>query len=307
MLESSFTPRSRAQQAVSCLFLPSIVLLNLSAFALAYSQAASLELIVTLGSVFTLAAAWFLQRWLPLQATWNAPHADTRTDLVSMAVLLGAVDPVLKALGIAVAVWCVSQAPAWSSLFPSDLPFAAQVLLAVLLLELGKYAAHRLHHALPALWWLHAMHHSPKRFSAINNFRFHPLNYTINFSMSVLPMLLIGIPADVMWAYLAITQPVLMIQHANLDLRNPWLDKLFATPRSHLWHHDADERAGQLNFGSALLIWDHVFGTFRKVADGQMQPERIGLYAGSAYPAQASYLAQLLSMLKPPCCRRAGA
>lgn len=295
-----------SQRVVSRIFLPSVIMLNLLAFLWALHAGASLELTITLASVLTLAAAWGLQRWLPLRAVWNAPHADTRTDVASMVVLLGAVDPLLKALGTALAVWLAAQAPALSALFPVHLPFAVQVLLALLLIELGKYAAHRLHHALPALWWLHALHHSPQRFTALNNFRFHPLNYTINFSVSVLPMLLIGIPADVMWAYLAITQAVLMMQHANLDLRNPWLDKIFATPRSHLWHHDADERAGQLNFGSALLIWDHVFGTYRKTTAGQMQPARIGLYAGSAYPAQASYLAQLLSMLKPPCCGRAG-
>jgi ornithine lipid hydroxylase len=106
------------------------------------------------------------------------------------------VDPLLKALGATAALWLATQASPWAHLFPTDLPFAAQVLLALGLIELGKYAAHRMHHALPALWWLHAMHHSPQRFSCVNNFRFHPLNYAINFALSILPMLLIGIPAD---------------------------------------------------------------------------------------------------------------
>lgn len=296
-----------AQYAVARLFLPSVFTLNLLAFAWAVHTGVSLELIVLIGSVLSLASAWGLQRWIPLQAAWNTSHADTRTDACSLIVLLGAVDPLLKALGAAFAVWLAAKAPAMSALFPAYWPFAAQVLLALLLMELGKYAAHRMHHALPSLWWLHAMHHSPQRFTALNNFRFHPVNYAINFTIGVLPMLLIGIPADVMWAYLAITQPVLMMQHANLDLRNPWLDKIFVTPRSHLWHHDADEQAGQLNFGSSILLWDHVFGSYRKLQTGQMQPARIGLYSGSMYPAQESYLAQLLSMLKPPCCGRAGA
>lgn len=285
-------------------FLPAVLAMNSLAFAVAYGVGASLEIVVTLGSVLTLLMVWALQRWIPLQDAWNVPNADTKTDLTSMAILLGLIDPLLKMLGAAVAIWLVAQASPLAMLFPKDWPFIAQVALAVLLLELGKYAAHRLHHALPALWWLHAMHHSPQRFTAINNFRFHPLNYAINFCMSVLPMLLIGIPAEVMWAYLALTQPVLMIQHANLDLRNPWLDRLFATPRTHLWHHDADEIAGQLNFGSALLIWDHVFGTYR--ATTQQQPAKIGLYAGSSYPAQASYFAQWLTLFKSGCCAQGG-
>ncbi len=287
-------------------FLPAVLTLNGLAFMAAYKYGVSLELVITVGSVWTLLFAWLLQRWIPLQDAWNARHADTKTDLTSMAILLGAIDPLLKAFGAAAAVAIAAQLSPISTLFPQDAPFALQVLLAVLLLELLKYVAHRLHHALPALWWLHALHHSPQRFTAINNFRFHPLNYAINFVLSVLPMLLMGIPADVMWAYLAITQPVLMMQHANLNVRNPWLDKIFATPRSHQWHHDADVRAGQFNFGSSLLIWDHVFGTYRASSMALPQPAQIGLYAGSRYPATASYLDQLLSMFKPGCCASGG-
>jgi ornithine lipid hydroxylase len=304
MREPNHPTRCICAALASRLFLPLVLLLNGFAFLWAYSNSVSLELVVTVGSVATLLLAWLFQRWIPLRAVWNQPHADTKTDFFSMAVLLGLADPLLKALGAAAALWFAAKASPWSTLFPTDLPFAAQVLLALGLLELGKYAAHRAHHALPALWWLHAMHHSPGRFSVVNNFRFHPLNYAINFALSVLPMLLIGIPADVMWAYLAITQPVLMIQHANLDLKNPWLDRVFATPRSHLWHHDADASAGQLNFGSSLLVWDHVFGTYRHSA--LAQPQAIGLYAGSSYPAQASYLDQLLSIFKPGCCAIGG-
>lgn len=303
---------TRASAACSCklarfasrAFLPGVLAANGLAFVVAWSTGFSLEWVVTAGSALTLLLAWLLQRWIPMQDAWNAPHADTRSDLASMAVLLGVIDPMLKIFGTALAVHLASQASPLATLFPTHAPFAVQVVLALLLLELGKYAAHRLHHAWHALWWLHAMHHSPKRFTAINNFRFHPLNYGINFCMSVLPLLLMGIPAEVMWAYLAITQPILMMQHANLNLRNPWLDKIFATPRSHLWHHDADERVGQLNFGSSLLMWDHVFGTYR--ATTEQQPLQIGLYAGSNYPAQSSYWSQLGSMLKPDCCASGG-
>jgi ornithine lipid hydroxylase len=304
MREPSNPSRCICTAIIARLFLPLVLLFNGLAFLLAYSNSASLELVVTMGSIATLLLAWLLQRWIPLRVVWNQPHADTKADFLSLAVLLGLADPLLKALGAAATLWFAAHASPWSTLFPTDLHFVAQVLLALGFIELGKYVAHRMHHALPALWWLHAMHHSPQRFSALNNFRFHPLNYAINFVMSVLPMLLIGIPADVMWAYLAITQPVLMIQHANLDLKNPWLDRVLATPRSHLWHHDADATSGQLNFGSSLLIWDHVFGTYR--LSMLAQPERIGLYAGSNYPAQASYLDQLFSVFKPGCCALGG-
>jgi ornithine lipid hydroxylase len=81
------------------------------------------------------------------------------------------------------------------------------------------------------------MHHSSERLYTMNNFRYHPLNYTINFALSVFPLMLIGVPSEVLFGYMVITQPILMLQHANIDLRSGWLNYVVSTNELHRWHH----------------------------------------------------------------------
>lgn len=72
---------------------------------------------------------------------------------------------------------------------------------------------------------------------------------------------------------------------------------------AHRWHHSNRTVEANCNFGSALLLWDHVFGTWR-AADTDRGPATLGLFGdGGQYPATRGYLAQLGSMFGPVCCR----
>jgi ornithine lipid hydroxylase len=220
-------------------------------------------------------------------------------------MLLGVIDPLLKAAAPLLVVFAYSTVTTRETFafFPANAPFVVQLILATLLIELGRYWAHRLHHTNRFLWWLHAMHHSSERLYAVNNFRFHPLNYVVNFALSTFPLMLVGVPADVLFGYMALTQPVLMLQHANINLRSGWLNYVLSTNELHRWHHSSDANEADSNYGSALVIWDHVFGTFKFPRNNQT-PKRLGLFEQSAnYPARASYLQQLLSAFGPSCCR----
>ena len=278
---------------------------GLAAFMVTRALGGPLELVVTLPSVLVLAVSAVLERWLPYRHEWSRSSGDAGTDLTSAAVLIGAVDPLLKAaMPLALIVLWPGAAPSGGGMdWFSDMPFALQVTLALLWIELAKYGAHRWHHTNRGLWWLHALHHGSQRLYTLNNFRFHPLNHVINQLLSIGPLLLAGVPVDVLLACLAITQPVLMLQHADIDLRSGWLNPVFSSNEAHRWHHSASVAEANCNFGSALLLWDHVFGTWR-AADTDRGPAAIGLFGhGGRYPATRSYLAQLGSMFSPACCR----
>ena len=276
---------------------------SLGAFFWAREAHASLTLAVLGASVATLALAAVLERVMPWRAQWNEPRGDVGTDLASAGVLIGVVDPLLKGVAPLIVVMLyasLSRDPA-QGLFPVTAPFAAQVVLATALIEFGRYWSHRWHHAHRALWWLHAMHHGSERLYTLNNFRFHPLNRAINFGLSTLPLMLLGAPQDVLLGYLAISQPVLMLQHANIDLRSGWLNWIFSSNELHRWHHSTEPAQANSNYGSAFVLWDQVFGTFQP-ADGS--PQRVGLFGPSRrYPAESNYLAQLLSAFGPACCK----
>lgn len=274
-------------------FLPLALLASMASFSLARASGGNLELAVIVPAVAALLLALLAERSMPYRAEWRRPHGDVATDLASTVLLFALVDPLMKWLG---------PMAASLALFPTGWPFWLQVALAALLAEFGSYWSHRLHHSQPALWWLHALHHGSERLYALNNFRIHPLNYALNYLLGIAPLIVLGVPQDVILGYFALTLPVLMTQHANLPLQNGWLNYVFSTNEVHRWHHSARAGEGDSNFGRALVLWDQVFGTFR-YQPGRNDPARVGLYAGSRYPARASFREQLASMFLPGCCR----
>lgn len=279
-----------------------LVTASLMLFTSAWQMGISLEIAVLVASVSTLALVWWLERKLPYRKQWNKNHGDLVTDIASAGVLVAVIDPLIKA--IAPSALVALYAAFFTTPLAVEWPLWLQVAAVLLLVEFGKYWAHRLHHAVAPLWWLHAMHHSSERLYFLNGMRFHPLNYMANFALSVWPVMLAGFSPEAILGYLAITQPVVLLQHANIDLRHGALNKLFSTPEVHRWHHSTTPDEANRNYGNALLIWDHVFGTFKSAA-GFDATKTIGLFSLSKaqYPATSSYLGQLLSMFRPPCCR----
>ncbi len=294
---------ARMRNAISRGLLPLSLLASVGLFWHARAIGGNLQLATIVPAVAVLALAMACERLAPYRADWNLARGDTRTDATSAAMLFGVVDPLLKWMVpvlLATLLAPTDPTPAWTAF-----PFLVQVLAATLLAELTSYWAHRLHHALPALWWLHALHHGSERLYALNNFRIHPLNYAINYLFGIGPLLLLGAPEAVVLGYLALTYPVLMLQHANLPLRNGWLNQVFSTNEVHRWHHADTPGQGDRNFGRALVLWDQVFGTFRYLPE-RNDPRAVGLYAGHRYPARAPFSRQVLSMLLPGCCRAPG-
>jgi ornithine lipid hydroxylase len=280
------------------------VFFSFGIFMAARAAALNLEITVLLTTITTLLFAIVLERVMPFRESWNHSLQDTRTDLTSAVLLLGFVDPLLKMGAPLLLVFVYGLLPdamAAKNLWAS-LPFLMQLAIAILLIELGEYASHRLHHTNKKLWWLHAMHHSSERLNAVNNFRFHPVNYIFNFGLGVLPAMLIGLPQEVLLAYLAIAQPVLMLQHANIDLQSGWANKIFSTNELHRWHHSSDDAEANNNYGHAFVIWDHVFGTYKYKAE-IASPKRVGLFSSShRYPSRQGYFSQLRSVFTPGCC-----
>lgn len=285
------------------MLLPLSVAVSMLAFFTARAQGANLELVLTVTTVGILLLAIAAERLQPFRPDWNRSQGDTLTDLTSAGVLAALVDPLLKYFGPILMVGLYAYLPLTTETHAlAALPFALQLTVVILLVEFMKYWLHRLHHAQPGLWWLHAMHHSSRRLYALNNLRFHPLNYSLNVLGSLLPLMLLGAPAELILAYLAFSQPVVMWQHANLDARHGLLNYLFSTNELHRWHHSTVSHEANRNYGNAIMLWDLVFRTFRyhKVDNA---PHQVGLFSGSAhYPASASYWRQLSSMFSPVCC-----
>ena len=278
-------------------FLGFAIAQSVALFALAYFQNWDLELAVLAGSLITLFAGIAVERFIPYRADWNKNQCDIPTDASSALVLVAIVDPLLKLLGplavIAIYGSLNLSQPSWLN----SLPLPAQIALVTMLVELGRYWSHRLHHFAEPLWWLHAMHHSSQRLYLINTMRFNPLNYVLNFLIGAFPVLLLNPSPEALFGYLALSQPVLMLQHANINLKSGRLNYIFSTNELHRWHHSTNTGKANSNFGNAIVLWDQIFGTFKiESAHDDSQPD-VGLFESSRnYPSNAGYFKQVLSI-----------
>ncbi len=254
--------------------------------------------IMAAASVAVIVLSVVIERIYPFKSGWNEGDNDTLGDITLFVMIFGVLDSALKWLtpfGILILFGN------WSGQ-GMDLPLWLQAILAGLLIEFGAYVSHYLHHNNRFLWPLHAMHHSPERLYTLNNFRFHPFNHVINHLLMIVPPLLIGFSAPAILAYTALSTPILLLQHSNIDFRFGWLNLILNTNEAHRWHHSDRLQEGNSNYGRATLIFDQIFKTYY-FPNGQNTPEKIGLYQSSEnFPRARNTVAQLLYPFSRQCC-----
>ena len=257
---------------------------------------------VMAGAAFGLIGlSLLLERRWPHDPAWSeVPRVEVAGDVGSFVLIFGLLDGALKWLTPFVVL---ALLPLPGSL---TLPLWQQVVLVVLWIEFAAWASHWAHHRYKPLWALHAMHHSTERLYTLNNFRFHPFNHVLNHLAMILPLLWLGVAAEAILIYTALSLPVLLLQHSNIAFDFGRLNLLFNTNDLHRWHHSAHPDEGVMNLGRALVLWDQVFGTYLRPAAAQA-PERIGLFRASRhFPAASRFWAQLAWPLSRDCCRASG-
>ncbi len=215
---------------------------------------------------------------LPYRPHWQATREELKSDVAYIALVQIALPAALSAGLVALAAYLPSIG---LEIWPHGWSIAAQLVVMVLLADFARYWLHRACHSIPALWRLHAVHHSPEGLHALNVGRFHPIEKALQVVIDGLPFLLIGVAPDVLAAYLVLFSVNGFFHHANIDLRLGWLNWVFSGPELHRWHHSRDPRISDHNFGSILIFWDTLFGT-RLLPAGE-EVEDLGL-RNRAYP-----------------------
>lgn len=251
-----------------------------------------LALIAQIG-VFWPVIAW-LERRRPERAEWNMPHDDVRTDILHL-VFSGTLMQLLFQLTLGAAAVAVGKAVASSTgggLWPTAAPVAVQLLLALVVAELGHYAFHRLSHEHPLVWRLHAPHHSARRLYWLNATRFQWLDIFSLIALQSMPLLILGAGREALLAYALFASVYGQIQHMNVRVDSPWLDWIFSTPGLHRWHHSTDPREGNTNYGAILIVWDLVFRSFFRPSNRAFDAD-VGIGDMPNFPS--GYIAQQLS------------
>ena len=237
-----------------------------------------------------------LERVHPYQEEWLHSHGDVRTDLIHNLVnfWIPEVYTVAFVGGLTAAASWLSNAVG-ADLWPSQWPLFAQLLLALLIGEVGTYWIHRLMHEHEFLWRFHAAHHSAPRLYWLNAGRFHPIDLFAQQFLAVTPLVLLGADTRVIALHTLFTAVHGMFQHANLDIRLGPLNWFFSMAELHRWHHSKHLEEANTNYGANIILWDIVFGS-RFLPSDRLPPKEIGIEALPEFPR--GYWAHLLSPVR---------
>lgn len=168
------------------------------------------------------------------------------------------------------------------------LPTLPGLFLVLLMVEALTYLLHRAYHAMPVLWYLHAVHHSDEVLDATTSHRHHLGEVLLN-SMALLPaLLLFGVPAGYLVAVTLVRLPVILWSHGNITFpgfieRN--LRRWVVTPDFHRVHHAKYRHLADSNYGTVLPWFDYLFGTARVLSRDELHTLAVGVER--AAPAQA--------------------
>jgi sterol desaturase/sphingolipid hydroxylase (fatty acid hydroxylase superfamily) len=156
-----------------------------------------------------------------------------------------------------------------------DLPYPVALFLIILVADLVQYATHRAYHEVPALWRLHAVHHSVKSMDWLAGSRQHVLELLITRTLVLAPIFVLGFDKGVIDTYIVIVGFQAVFNHANVSVRLGPLRYLIVTPNFHHWHHSQDDEAIDRNYAAHFAFLDYLFGT--AVKSDRKWPDQYGV------------------------------
>jgi sterol desaturase/sphingolipid hydroxylase (fatty acid hydroxylase superfamily) len=135
-------------------------------------------------------------------------------------------------------------------------------LLCFFALDFVRYWSHRISHAQRFWWSTHVVHHSSEYYNFSTSFR---LSWVQNLKLIFfVPVIMLSFDPVV---FIIVHQLEILYQfwiHTELIRKLPKpIEYIFVTPSHHRVHHAVNDDYIDKNFGSTLIIWDRMFGTFQ--------------------------------------------
>lgn len=139
------------------------------------------------------------------------------------------------------------------------------VLWALLLIvtDFTWYWYHRLAHEINIFWAIHVVHHQSEDF-----------NYTVSARITVFQAIvrtgfwcvlpIIGFPPGMITSILLVHGLYPFFVHTRFFKDLGLLEYILVTPSHHRVHHASNDKYLDKNYGDVLILWDKLFGTFKK-------------------------------------------
>lgn len=158
-----------------------------------------------------------------------------------------------------------------------DIPMTTAWSWAALFLatEFAYYWFHRASHRVRWLWATHAVHHSARHFNLSAAVRLGWTGQLTGAFVFFLPLAWIGFPPVAIGTMLSAGLLYQFFLHTALPVRLGPLEWILNTPAHHRVHHACNEECLDKNYGSVLIVFDRLFGTF--AAPPRHEPLRFGL------------------------------
>ncbi|MCO1332846.1 sterol desaturase family protein [Microbulbifer sp. OS29] len=134
--------------------------------------------------------------------------------------------------------------------------------LAVLAYDFCYYWKHRICHEVNIFWAEHLVHHQSEDYNLTTALRQSSGGLQLNW-IFYLPLLLIGLPAEIVIAAGAIDLIYQFWVHTQKIPKIRWLEWFLITPSNHRVHHAQNRVYVDKNYGGILIIWDRLFGTYQ--------------------------------------------
>jgi sterol desaturase/sphingolipid hydroxylase (fatty acid hydroxylase superfamily) len=141
--------------------------------------------------------------------------------------------------------------------------------------EFCYYWFHLASHRVRFLWATHAVHHSATRFNLSAAVRLGWTGQLTGGFLFFLPLAWIGFHPAAIALMLALGLLYQFFLHTALPIHLGPLEWVLNTPRHHRVHHASNEACLDTNYGSTLIVFDRMFGTFADAP--QDEPMRFGL------------------------------
>lgn len=152
------------------------------------------------------------------------------------------------------------------NLVPWRIPYTWwSYVLCFIAIDFLRYWAHRVSHETRFWWATHVTHHSSEKYNWSVSFR---LGWTQHIKLIFfIPIALAGFHPVV---FFICNQLAVLYQfwiHTEYITKLPApIEYIFVTPSHHRVHHGRNDLYLDKNYGSSLIIWDRLFGTFQPEA-----------------------------------------
>lgn len=227
------------------------------------------DFLTTVGVILTvMAAAALIETAVPMfmAKPWKHPRRTANLGLTALSFVS---NWLLASVAALAAVWL---RPA-GVLAGSSWPMWTQVLGGIVILDFSVgYLSHRTMHMWPPMWRFHRVHHSDDFVDVTTTYRTHPVETGWRFLFAIVPIWILGLPAQAVVVQRLLQATNGIIEHGNIRLWAPLdrvLSLVWVTPNVHKIHHSRQLSETNSNYANLLTLYDRLLGTYTPAAHAE--------------------------------------